>query len=111
MKRLLLLSAFLLAASACSTTPEPGNASSANTPANTNATANTSATPKAEANSASDPVFAKEKEIWDEILAKNPDGFGALLADDFIYVSSDGVYDKAGTVKGIKQMDATETSF
>jgi len=112
MKRLLSPCALLLAASACSTTPQPGNTSSANTPANTNANAaNTSATPKAEANAVTDAVFAKEKEIWDEVLTKNSAGFGALLADDFIYVTSDGVYDKAGTVNGIKQIDATETSF
>ena len=113
MKRLLVLSALLLALSACSTTPETSNANTSNTPANTNATANanTSATPKAEANAPSDAIIAKEKEIWDKIKTKNPDGFGSMLADDFIYVSNDGVYDRAGTVDGIKQIDATDISF
>jgi hypothetical protein len=45
------------------------------------------------------------------IKAKNPDGFGAMLADDFIYVSNDGVYDKAGTVNGIKQIEPTEITL
>jgi hypothetical protein len=111
MKRLLLLSALLLAASACSTTPETGNANSSNAPANTNANANTTATPKAETSATSDTIIAKEKEIWDKIKTKNPDGFGAMLTDDFIYISTDGVYDKAGTVNGIKGIDATEISF
>jgi hypothetical protein len=113
MKRLLLLSALLLMMSACSTTPEPGNANTSNTSANTsaNANANTSATPKAETNSTSDAIIAKEKEIWDKIKTKNPDGFGSMLADDFIYISNDGVYDKAGTINGIKQIDATDISF
>ena len=111
MKRLLLLSALLLMMSACSTTPEPSNANTSNTSANTNANANTSATPKAETNATSDAIIAKEKEIWDKIKTKNPDGFGSMLADDFIYISNDGVYDKAGTVNGIKQIDATDISF
>ena len=111
MKRLLLLTALLLAASACSTTPEPSNANTSNTPANTNANANTTATPKAETTATSDTIIAKEKEIWDKIKTKNPDGFGAMLADDFIYISNDGVYDKAGTVSGIKQIEATDISF
>lgn len=113
MKGLLLLSALLLAMSSWSTTPEPSNANSSNTAANTNATANanTSATPKAETNSPNDAVIAKEKEIWDKIKTKNMDGFGAMLADDFIYISGDGVYDRAGTVNGIKQIEATDISF
>lgn len=113
MKRLLMLAAFLVCLSACSTTPEPGNANTSNAPANTNANANanTSASPKAEASATDADIIAKEKEIWDKIKTKNPDAFGAMLADDFVYVSSDGVYDKAGTVNGIKGIDATEISF
>ena len=113
MKRLLLLSAFLLAMSACSTTPEPSNANSANTAANTNAAANanTSATSKTETNAPSDAIIAKEKEIWDKIKTKNMDGFGGMLADDFIYISGDGVYDKAGTINGLKGVEFTDVSF
>jgi hypothetical protein len=113
MKRLLLLSAFLLVFSACSTTPEPSNANSSNTAANTNAAANanTNVSPKTETSSPSDAIIAKEKEIWDKIKTKNPDGFGSMLADDFIYVSGDGVYDKAGTVNGVKGLDFTDVSF
>jgi hypothetical protein len=113
MKRLLLLSAFLLAMSACSTTPEPSNANSSNTGANTNAAANTntSATPTAETNSPSDAIIVKEKEIWDKIKTKNMDALGSMLADDFIYVSGDGVSDKAGTINGLKGIDFTDVSF
>jgi hypothetical protein len=45
------------------------------------------------------------------IKTKNPDGFAAMLADDFVYVASDGVYDKAGTVNGIKGIETTELTL
>jgi hypothetical protein len=45
------------------------------------------------------------------IKTKNPDGFGAMLADDFVYVSNDGVHDRAATVNGIKGIEPTEITF
>jgi hypothetical protein len=65
----------------------------------------------AEANSPGQAIISQEKQIWDMIKTKNPDGFGAMLTDDFIYVSNDGVYDKAGTVNGIKQLAPTEITL
>ena len=110
MKRIILLALLLLAASSCATTTQaPGNAND-NTGAN--ASASPAATPKAEASpAANDAAIAREKEIWGKIKDKNPDGFGAMLADDFVYVTEDGVFDKAGTVDGIKQMAPTDVSF
>ena len=108
MKRITLIVLLLLAASSCATTTQaPGNAN-----ANANATATPAATPKAEASPAADAaVIAREKEIWETIRAKNPDGFAAMLADDFIYVTDDGVYDKAQTVDGIKGLSPTDISL
>src|SRR4051812_39703390 len=98
MKRIILLALLVLAASSCATTTQaPGD-----TNANANVSTSPTATPKAEANTTADTIIAREKEIWEAIKAKNPDGFAAMLADDFVYVSEDGVYDKAGTVDGIK---------
>ncbi|HUQ30484.1 MAG TPA: nuclear transport factor 2 family protein [Pyrinomonadaceae bacterium] len=112
MKRIILLGALLLAASACSSnTNTPTNTNTSPSPANTNATPTASASPMAEANSPGQALISQEKQIWDMIKAKNPDGFGAMLTDDFIYVSSDGVYDKAGTVNGIKQIEPTEITL
>lgn len=109
MKRIILLAAFLLAVSACSTTPAPSNA---NAPGNANAnTATTNSTPKAEATTPADAVIAQEKAIWDTIKAKSLDNFGGMLADDFVYVTNDGIYDKAGTLNGIRQLDLTDHSF
>jgi hypothetical protein len=110
MKRIILLAALLLAASACNTTTQaPGNANATATPAN----ANTSATPKAEGTTTAtdSAATAQEKQIWDAIKQKDSAGFAAMLAEDFIYVSSDGVHDKAGTVDGIKMLDATDITL
>jgi hypothetical protein len=110
MKRLILLAPFLLLASACtSTTQAPSNT---NTPANTTpANSTASATPKTDATASDSDVTTKEKQIWDAIKKKDPAAFAAMLADDFIYVSNDGVYDKAGTVDGIKQIEPTDITL
>jgi hypothetical protein len=110
MKRIILLAALLLAASACTTTTQaPGNTNTA--PTTTPANANASATPRADANATDNPVIVKEKEIWETIKRKDSNGFAAMLADDFVYVSSDGIYDKAGTVEGVKELDITDLSL
>lgn len=107
MKRIILLAALLVAASACKTAEAPSNAN-ATTPANTNA----SSTPKAEATTNTDSAaIAQEKQIWDNIKKKDPDAFAAMLAEDFVYVSNDGVHDKAGTVSGIKQIEPTDITL
>lgn len=56
----------------------------------------------------SDPS-ANEKIVWDLIKAKNYDGFASLLAPEFIEVESDKVYDKAGSIEGVKGFDASKT--
>ncbi|PYS51324.1 MAG: hypothetical protein DMF68_04780 [Acidobacteria bacterium] len=109
MKRLILLAAVLLSFSACSTTPSSNNANTSNTPADTNA--NTSATPKAEATTPSDAITAREKEIWDKIKAKDNAAVGDMLTDDFIYIAPDGIYDKAGTLNGLKGFEPTEITL
>jgi hypothetical protein len=54
-----------------------------------------------------DPI-ANEKIVWDLFKAKNYDGFATLLAPTFIEVMSDGVYDKAGAIKGVAGFDASK---
>ena len=108
MKRITLLALLVLAASSCATTTQaPGDAN-----ANANANATPAATPKAEASpAAADAVIAREKEVWENLRTKNPDGFAAMLADDFVYVAEDGVYGKAATVDGTRQMALTDVSL
>jgi len=54
-----------------------------------------------------DPI-ANEKIVWDLFKAKNYDAFGDLLAPNFIEVEPMGVYDKAGSVKGVSTFDASK---
>ncbi|HEY0376038.1 MAG TPA: nuclear transport factor 2 family protein [Pyrinomonadaceae bacterium] len=109
MKRIILLALVVLAASSCATTTQPP--SNANANANANVSASPSATPKAEVNTTADTIIAREKEIWDKIKTKNPEAFSAMLADDFVYVTEGGVFDRAGTTDNIKQMAPTDISF
>src|SRR5215216_2199117 len=105
MKRLLALSALLLAASACTTTTT--NTGTGNT--NTNANANTAAaSPTPAAGPTQADIEAKERQVYDAIKAKNWDAFGGLLSDDFTLVVADGVHNKAQTLVTIKKYELTE---
>jgi hypothetical protein len=55
----------------------------------------------------SDPI-ANEKMVWDLFKSRNYDAFAALLAPDFMEVEPDKVYDKAGSVEGVAQFDASK---
>jgi len=80
----------------------PGNTNSA--PSNTNAAA-TAASPAATAAPPPANVTEAEKQVWDMLKAKNWDGFAGFLTSDFVEVEPDGVYDKAGSVEGVKRVD------
>ena len=69
------------------------------------ATATPAGTPATAAATGPDPI-ANEKIVWDLFSAKNYDGFAALLSPNFLEVEPDGVYDKAGSVKGVQGFDA-----
>ena len=58
----------------------------------------------------SDPI-ANEKLVWDAFKARNYDAFGSYLADNFVEVEQDGVYDKAGSVKGVQGIDASKAEL
>ena len=63
----------------------------------------TPATKSAQTTVPTDPV-AREKMAWDLIKQKNMDAFGAMLDDALFSVESDGVLDKAGTLKSVASM-------
>jgi hypothetical protein len=46
-------------------------------------------------------LIAREKEVWELIKKKDAPGFAAYLAEDQLYVNSQGVHSKAESVKGI----------
>lgn len=103
MKKILLLVSAIIMAAACSTAPT-----------------NQEATPAANANAASEPAaaamneagaIANEKAIWDTIKNKDYAAFGNMLADDQIEVMGDGVFDKAGSIAGVKDFEPSEAVF
>ncbi|HZI86301.1 MAG TPA: nuclear transport factor 2 family protein [Pyrinomonadaceae bacterium] len=51
-----------------------------------------------------DPL-STEKALWELLKAKNYDAFAAFLAPEAIDVEPDGVYDKAGTIAGIRRVN------
>jgi len=73
---------------------------------NANRAAETSAAPLTEAEATS-----KEKEVWQMIQKQDLNAFGAALTDEQIYVSSDGVRDKAATIKGVTGLTPAEVVF
>jgi hypothetical protein len=77
--------------------PPPAEKKAASSPA-------TAAKP---AETGADPI-ANEKIVWDLFKAKNWDGFASLLAPEFMEVEATDVYDKAGSVKGAKEFDASQ---
>lgn len=113
MKRIILLAACLLAASACTNTSTTDNTNTA--PANTNATvnvnANTTASPNAETGDTSANLISQEKQIYDAIKSKNSDSFGSMLADDFILIADDGIHNKADTIKVVQGFNVTDTTL
>ena len=57
-----------------------------------------------------DPA-ANEKMVWDALKANDSDAFAAFLAADFVEVEQDAVSDKAGSVKGVSQIDLSKASL
>jgi len=85
------------------TAPEPAAASS---PAKTATTPTSTSAPVL----GSDPI-ANEKAIWEALKSRNYDGFASALAPEAIEVEPNGVYDKAGTVKGVSQFDTSKAKL
>ena len=107
MKRLLALAALLVAASACTTTTNT-NTGAGNANANANATPVAAATP---AGPTQADIEAKERQVWDAIKAKNWDGLGSMLADDFVIVTPEGPQDKTQALAALKTYELTDYTF
>lgn len=74
------------------------------------AAASPAGTPTTATTTGPDPV-ANEKIVWDFFKTKNYDGFGALLASDFLQVEPDGVYEKSESLKLITGFDASKAEL
>jgi hypothetical protein len=101
MKKILALVSFLLFAAACTTEPT--------TNTNTSSNANTS-TMKSVAPTEAD-MTAKEKAAWDTLKKKDLVAFGNMLTTDYIEVGDDGVFDKAGIIADLKDLNLTDATF
>ena len=103
MKKILILVSLLVLAVACAAPPTNREAAPS---ANANSGPVRSSSPLTEAD-----AIAKEKQIWDTIKRKDYDGFGNMLAEDFLDVAGDAVYDKAGTINSLKGFEPGEITF
>ena len=99
---LIVLAAVILAA--CAAPPTNREASST-------ANANKAAETKASAPLTEAEATAKEKELWQTLTKKDLNAFGASLADDQLYVTSDGSHDKASTIKSVTGFVPTDVVF
>jgi hypothetical protein len=73
--------------------------------------ARTASTPMAKPAETTDDVSANEKLVWEAIKSRNYDAFGSYLADNSIEVEETGVYDKAGSIKGVQEFDASKAEL
>ena len=82
------------------TTPSPAPAPTSS-PSRATPTPTSSPTPVP---APADPL-STEKALWELLKAKNYDAFAAFLAPEAIDVEPDGVYDKAGTLAGVRRVN------
>jgi hypothetical protein len=59
----------------------------------------------------SSDVTANEKLVWEALKTKNYDAFASYLAPEAIEVETNGVVDKAGSVKGVQGFDASKVEL
>jgi hypothetical protein len=69
------------------------------------------ASPSGTPGQTSSDAAANEKLVWDAFKARNFDAFGSYLADNFMEVEADGVYDKAGSIKAAQGFDLTKAEL
>jgi hypothetical protein len=84
-----------------------GNTNAPLASANSNANASAAATGGALAAE----LTAKEKQLWDTLKNRDYDAFDKMLSSDSVYISSDVVSGKAGTVNGVKNFAPTEINL
>ncbi|MDQ1522556.1 MAG: hypothetical protein QOE47_480 [Pyrinomonadaceae bacterium] len=109
-----LLSLMLYGTSGCTVAPDANHNAAANSnaavPANANLNANANLSATGGGAHAAE-VTTKEKQLWDMLKNKDHEGFGKMMSSDTVYVSTDGVYDKAATVNGVKEFAPTEVTL
>ncbi|MCM3872809.1 MAG: nuclear transport factor 2 family protein [Pyrinomonadaceae bacterium] len=82
-------------------------------PAPKSGTAKASASPASAASPlppGADPI-ATEKALWETLKNKDYDGFAAFLAPEAIEIEPSGVYDRAGSIKGVSEVDLSKAQL
>ncbi|MGZ8843296.1 MAG: DUF4440 domain-containing protein [Pyrinomonadaceae bacterium] len=69
------------------------------------------ASPMAKPAETTSDVTANEKLVWDALKSRNFEAFGSYLASDAMEMEADGVYDKAGSVKGVSMFDFSKVQL
>ncbi len=106
MKQIFVLTLLLIAVSGCA---QPTSAPQQTTNTNTVANKQTAATQTATISEAD--VIARENQVWDALKRKDFDTFASFLAEDQMEVEPTGVYDRAGTLNAVKQVDFANSSL
>jgi hypothetical protein len=108
-----VLSLQILGVTSCTVATNTNNAAATNGNTNAPLAATNANMPSTTGGNAAlaDAVTAKEKQLWDTLKNRDHDAFAKMLSDDSTYVSSDGVFDKAATVNGVKEFAPTEVNL
>ena len=69
------------------------------------------ASPSGTPGQTSSDAAANEKLVWDAFKARNYDAFASYLADNFMEVEADGVFDKAASVKAVQGFDMSKSEL
>src|SRR3979411_281911 len=101
MKKILALVSFLLVVAACPNQPST----------NTNMGSTSNLSPSKPAPPSEAEITAKEKASWDAVKKKDYDGFGSVLTSDYLEVTEEKVFDKAGIVADVKEFNLTDATF
>jgi hypothetical protein len=59
----------------------------------------------------SSDVQANETLVWDALKTKNYDAFASYLAPEAVEIEANGVFDKAGSVKGVQGFDPSKSEL
>jgi hypothetical protein len=56
-------------------------------------------------------LIAKDKAVWEALKKKDYGAFGNMLASDYIEVTDEGVFDKAGIIANVRDLNLTDATF
>jgi hypothetical protein len=103
MKKLFGLLSLLVLVAACSSPPTNRNGVVAST--------NKAAETKPTASVSEAEMEVREKATWEALEKKNYGAFADMLANDYLEVGDDGIFDKTALVNYLKDLNTSDTTF